>query len=118
MIDAMTATPDIGWLTIHVREPTNAELAATLRAVALRASACGLRAATIAYGEGESWNPRQPAEAIVVPDGVGGTVTIADAPPALHEFVHANGDVIPAEAFVRLILGDDVVELGRSPVAH
>jgi hypothetical protein len=105
---------DIGWLTIRLTEPNARRLNATLAAIVERAHACGLRAATITHSPGEVPVPRQTPRQITLPDGVRGTVTVADLHAKLREFVVQIGDLLRARATVEI--DGTAVALDRQPV--
>lgn len=134
----MNGTEEVAWLTIRLREPDSAQLAATLTEIVKRAHTCGLRAATIFHAPGDVSIPHQirpnigrgshdgdERPVISLPDnagsghstgGVGGTVTIADDAERLRGFVAVLGDLVPADAVVRLDAHHDVYDLTREPV--
>jgi hypothetical protein len=101
-------------LTIRLTEPNARRLNATLAAIVERAHACGLRAATITHSPGEVPVPRQTPRQISLPDGVRGTVTVADGHAKLREFVVQIGDLLRARATVEI--DGTAVALDRQPV--
>jgi len=118
--------PDIGWLTIRLTEPSVSRLDATLTAIVKRAHACGLKAATIAHTPGElpvprpmpspmpSKAPSQAPRQITLPDGVSGTVTVADEQSKLREFVVQISDLLGSDVTVEI--DGTAVALQRQPV--
>jgi hypothetical protein len=135
----MNGNEDVAWLSIRLRERDSARLTATLAEIVKRAHAYGLRAATIFHAAGEGAIPRlsaptvpaastaptastvppqarKGARSISLPEGVGGTVTVADEADRLRSFVAVLGDLVPADATIRLDVAHDVYDLSRQPV--
>jgi len=105
-------------LTIRLTEPNVRRLNATLAAIVDRAHACGMKAATITHPRGAVPVPRQTPQQtprqISLPDGVGGTVTVAADHAKLREFVVQIGDLLGARATVEI--DGTAVALDRQPV--
>jgi hypothetical protein len=93
-------------LTIRLTEPNVRRLNATLAAIVDRAHACGMKAATITHSPGAVPVPRQTPQQtprqVSLPDGVTGTVTVADEPTKLGEFVVQIGDLLGSETTVEI----------------
>ncbi len=116
----------VGWLSIRLTAPDDRHLDATLAAIVTRAHASGLKAATIAQPRGELPVPRQerrptrqppgePPREIALPDGVSGTVTVADDPARLREFVVQVSDLLGPDAAVEI--DGNVLDVKRQPVS-
>lgn len=128
----MNGNDDVAWLSIRLRERDSARLTATLTEIVKRAHACGLRAATIFHAAGDVAVPGlyaptvaaatlpsqagRSAPSISLPEGVGGSVTVADEADRLRSFVAVLGDLIPDDATVRLDVAHDAYDLSRQPV--
>ena len=111
----MQTKSGVSWLTVRLTEPNVRRLNATLTAIVKRAHACGLKAATIAHAPGEPPVPRPRPAQIFLPDGVSGTVTVADDPAKLREFVVQIGDLVGPDAAIEI---DGMpIESERQPVS-
>lgn len=114
----MTGSAGVGWLTIQIRESSERRLNARLGELVTRAHAFGLKAATIAQPGNDIAIPRQPGRRVIaLPDGVVGTVTIADRPEQLDAFVADVVGLLGAGARVELIVDGVARELGVQPIA-
>lgn len=111
---AVRTQASIGWLTIRLTEPNARRLNTALTTIVKRAHACGLKAATIAHQRGDLPVPRQEPRQISLPDGVTGTVTVADERGKLREFVVQISDLLGPDATVEI--DGTVVAIQRQPV--
>lgn len=119
---AVRTHADIGWLTIRLTEPNARRLNAKLTSIVKRAHGCGLKAATIAHAHGELPVQRQRPDhqaagtrsQISLPDGVTGTVTVADEPAKLREFVVQLSDLLESDTTVEI--DGTAVAFERQPV--
>lgn len=118
----MNGNDDVAWLTIRLRERDSGRLTAALIEIVKQAHAGGLRAATIFHAPGDVSMPRLSAvhsekshPSISLPDGVGGTVTIADDAERLRDFVAVLGDLVPSNAAIRIDVAHQVYDLSREP---
>jgi hypothetical protein len=115
---------------IRLTEPNVRRLNAKLTAIVKRAHGYGLKAATIAHAHGELPVQRQmpgqmtcqmpgllPGEVprlISLPDGVTGTVSVADEPAKLREFVVQLSDLLESDTTVEI--DGTAVAFERQPV--
>ncbi len=108
----MKGTAGVAWLTIQIREPSDLRLDERLAELVTRAHAFGLKAATIAQPVRDAAVPRQPTSRVIsLPDGVAGTVTIADSPDQLRAFAAGLGDLLGVDARVELAVDGVAREL-------
>lgn len=119
----MTGSADVARLTIRLREPSPRRLRAKLADIVQRAHAAGMQAATISDAAAlprrdAAALPRQDAQqtaTISLPEGVGGTVTIADISARLRAFVVEVADLAGPQACIQLEDAGTVYELTPLP---
>jgi hypothetical protein len=118
----MTGSADVARLTIRLREPSPRRLRAKLADIVQRAHAAGMQTAAISAGMQAAALPRraptqdaQQTATISLPEGVGGTVTIADVPARLRAFAVEVSDMAGPQACIELDDAGTVYDLTPLP---